>query len=149
MLKRIKSKVAGVLVASSILVGLGGALAAAPAQASASGPGASGCYSYDATFNHQSGRGYWSATGLNCNRIFWLESVTKMTPPGGSARAIDDIGSGWLSGSRPSTYYMGGREFACTHNAGYQNVAIVWFRDANGNAYQGGYFTSGAPRAFC
>ncbi len=150
MLNRMKSKVIGFIVTTALLLGLAGSLGGiANAQTAVAGPGAQGCYSYGASFNHLSGRGYWSVSQVNCNRVFWLEATVKISPPGQTQRVLDDRGSGWLSGSRPSPYVMSGNEFACTHNAGYQIVAIVWFANANGSAFQGGYYTSGAPRALC
>ena len=148
MLKRIKSNLAAMLVVTTALVGLS-AVGAQPASATVGGPGAPGCYSYDTGFGRNS-TGYWGWGQVNCNRMFWVVLQLKMTPRGGTSRVISEVGSNqWLSGSRPQPYKLFSHYVACTRGAGYQVVELIYFRRADGSAYQSGYFTSGSPRALC
>ena len=140
--RKARRRVASLLALAA--VGTAGVAFASPASAAAYGPGAPGCSSYNSVFNHRAGGGYWSVSQVNCNRQFWLEAEVKV-----NGNLSDDVGSGWLAGPRTAPFVMAGHELGCVHAAGYQIVDIVWFKNASGQAYQGGYFTSGAPQAFC
>ena len=131
----VRTLVVAAMSFAMLFLGLGGAPAHAAVPID--------CATSNASLYQPTGGTWAGYTSARCNRYYYLRTIVKENGVVIRDNYQSTWQAPWVSSGLSSNPY-----FYCVPGRGYQEVSIVYFW--NGSAsYQGGYWTTGAPRTLC